>query len=637
MPNFTKEDFRKEVAHVNKKSLSDLSADEIYSRVEEIMKKPQEEWADAFVEYMKELNVKIYEKASYNRSLYSFNAARWGSLKMATFNQYRISEAMREARNLINFCRKIINPEAEKTFEYTEPQFAKIRDWQIERLKTFTDYAEIERTADAWDNSAVKSYFKTLDEKLKFEKASDIKERHQFSGNYENAGDQLIADVYARATMFKAEYEKHNFWWRWFTGKGWAYSNYIKRSEELFKKVGFDEKKHAAGAIEYCKNTLPEVYSADIDIVKGDYESHLEAYKMAHRVESFEARKYTDWALELNLDSEFGIESKLVGFAEKYGVKASDLVNNRIDWGSGAQAYDTLGKEGTMHINTKTMFASTLAKLIDIAAKKHGAEMDIADVLEDARKIAVISAKFHSTVFDIDELKNVEKPLYIADDFTVEYIENRTKTYFLRGAKAMSDDDKAKIAKAAAEHVKMWYDNFDKLKKEDTELISTVTHPEITEISPVEQKIINNLLTVGYRPPKKDYSNVMDNHSKLMAKHTKVVEMMKTKWFGENSKCSAELKAVFEKNAAKLEALQKLAHKDMKAIEELDEAWDKSDVEMNERYPNYQPKTLEDLQNESKLKYSVAVDLGDEKNDIEKSPKIEDNNSLVKDKGASIS
>ena len=138
--------------------------------------------------------------------------------------------------------------------------------------------------------------------------------------------------------MFKAEYEKHNFLWRWFTGKGWAYSNYIKRSEELFKKVGFDEKKHAEGAIEYCKNTLPEVYSADIDIVKGDYESHLEAYKMAHRVESFEARKYTDWALELNLDPEFGIESKLVGFAEKYGIKASDLVNNRIDWGSGAHA-----------------------------------------------------------------------------------------------------------------------------------------------------------------------------------------------------------------------------------------------------------------------------------------------------------
>jgi hypothetical protein len=75
----------------------------------------------------------------------------------------------------------------------------------------------------------------------------------------------------------------------------------------------------------------------------------------------------------------------------------------------------------------------------------------------------------------------------------------------------------------------------------------------------------------------------------------------------------------------------------MKAIEELDAAWDKSDVEMNERYPNYHPKTLEDLQNESKLKYSVAVDLGDEKNNIEKSPKIEDNSSLVKDKGTSIS
>ena len=58
MADLTMEGFRKEVAHVNKKSFSNLSADEIYSRVEEIMKKPQEEWADAFVEYMKELNEK---------------------------------------------------------------------------------------------------------------------------------------------------------------------------------------------------------------------------------------------------------------------------------------------------------------------------------------------------------------------------------------------------------------------------------------------------------------------------------------------------------------------------------------------------------------------------------------------------
>ena len=637
MAIFTMEEFRKEVAHVNKKSLSNISADEIYSRVEEIMKKPQEEWADAFVEYMKELNVKIYEKASYNRSLYSFNAARWGSLEMATFNQYRISEAMREARNLINFCRKIINPEAEKTFEYTEPQFAKIRDWQIERLKTFTDYAEIERTADAWDNSAVKSYFKTLDEKLKFEKASDIKERHQFSGNYEIAGDQLIADVYARAKIFKAEYEKHNFFWKWFTRKGWAYSNYIKRSEELFKKVGFDEKKHAAGAIEYCKNTLPEVYSADIDIVKGDYESQVESYKIAHRAVTYEAREYTNWALELNLDPEFGIESKFTEFAEKYGVKPSDIVNNKIDWGSSATAYDTLGKAEIMQTNMKTMFAATLGKLINMAVKKHGADMNIADVLEDARKITVIAAKFHSNIFDLEELKNNEKPLFLPDDFTAEFIEKRTKTYFLRGAKDMSDDDKARIAKAAADHVKSWHENFDKLKKEDAELASTVTRPLVSDISPVEKNIINKLLTVGYRPPKRNYDNVMDNHGKLMEKHAKVVAMMKTKWFGENSKCSAELKAVFEKNVAKLEALSKVQYKDMKAIEELDAAWDKSDLEMTENYPNYQPKTLEDLQNESKLKYSVAVDLGDEKNDIEKSPKIEDNNSLVKDKGASIS
>ena len=635
MADLTMEGFRKEVAHVNKKSFSNLSADEIYSRVEEIMKKPQEEWADAFVEYMKELNEKLFENVSYNRSLYAFNAARWGTDLMATCYQYRISDAMREARNLINYSRKIIKPETEKTFEYAEPQFAKIRDWQIERLKTFTEYAEIERTADAWDYSAARSYFKENNEKIEPANSQDIKEKYQFSGNYEKTEDQLIANAYARAKMFKAEYEKHNFFWKWFTRKGWAYGGYISRSEKLFKNVGFDEKKHAEEAIKYCKNKLPEPYETDIDIVKGNYESQVESYKIAHRVVTFEAREYTNWALELDLDPEFGIESKLTEFVEKYGIKSSDLLT-KIDWGSGATAYDTLGKTETLQINARTTFGSTLAKLIDAAAKKYGAEMNITEVLDDARKIAIISAKFHSTIFEIEELKNVEKPPYIADDFTAEYIEKRTKTYFLRNAKDLSPEDKERIAKAAADHVKAWYDDLDKLKKEDAELISTVTRPEISEISPVERKIINKLLTVGYRPPKRDYDNIMDNHGKLMDKHAKVVEMMKNKWFGENSKHPEGLKEVFEKNVEKLKALEKVKYKDMKAIADLDEAWDKSDLEMKENYPNYQPKTLEDLEAQNETRVQMPpIDLGENKN-VERQAPIKEENVLVKSSSVNI-
>ena len=636
MADLTMEGFRKEVAHVNKKSFSNLSADEIYSRVEEITKKPQEEWADAFVEYMKELNEKLFENVSYNRSLYAFNAARWGTDLMATCYQYRISDAMREARNLINYSRKIIKPEEEKTFEYAEPQFAKIRDWQIERLKTFTEYAEIERTADAWDYSAARSYFKEINEKIEPAKSSDTKEKYQFSGNYEKTEDQLIANAYARAKIFKAEYEKHNFFWKWFTRKGWAYGGYISRSEKLFKNAGFDEKKHAEEALKYCQNKLPEPFETDIDIVKGDYESQVESYKIAHRAVTYEAREYTNWALELNLDPEFGIESKFTEFAEKYGVKPQDIVNNKIDWGSSATAYDTLGKAEIMQTNTKTMFAATLGKLINIAVKNHGADMNIADVLEDARKITVIAAKFHSNIFDLEELKNNEKPLFLPDDFTAEFIEKRTKTYFLRGAKDMSDDDKARIAKAAADHVKSWHENLDKLKKEDAELASTVTRPEVSDISPVEKNIINKLLTVGYRPPKRNYDNVMDNHGKLMEKHAKVVEMMKNKWFGENSKHPEGLKAVFEKNVAKLEALSKVQYKDMKAIADLDEAWNKSDLEMKENYPNYQPKTLEDLEAQNETRVQMPpIDLGENKN-VERQAPIKEENVLVKSSSVNI-
>lgn len=478
MPELTMKGFRKEIKHVNKKALANLSAEEIFSRVEQIMQSPEDQWADAFVEYIKELNVVIYDKPSYYRSLIVSNSSRWGKSR-GEYTQFRISEATREAKNLINYCRQIIKPESVKTFEYTEKQFAQIRDWQIERLKAFTEYSEIERTMKAWDNSAVKNSFKTLDEQLKLKKNSESDERYKFSGNYKNANDQTVANVYARAKMFKEELSKHNIFWRWFTSNGRAYSNYVKRSEELFEKVGFHEAKDGDSAIEYCKNTLPEVYDTDIDIVKGDYEDSMEAYTRAHTTEIFEAREYADRAKELNLDPEFSLESKLSSFAEKYGMDASNLVNSRLDWSSAATAYDTKRKTETFITNAKVAFSSNLSKLINAAAKKHGADMNIADVLDDVRKIAVISIKFSSIIYDIDKLKNAEKPPYISDDFTPEYIEKRMD-FFLKQS-ALSPEDKARIAKEAAAHVKSWHENFDNLKKEDAELASTVTHPETLE------------------------------------------------------------------------------------------------------------------------------------------------------------
>lgn len=622
MPNFTMEDFRKEVKHVNKKAFTNLSAEEIYKRVETIMQSPEHQWADAFVEYVKELNVELYEKPSYYRSLMVTNSRRWETSK-GEYIQFRISEATREARNLINYCRQIIKPESVKTFEYTEKQFAQIRDWQIERLKTFTDYSEIKRTMKAWDNASVKASFEELDETLGLEKKSDPNKRHQFSGNYENANDQKIANVYARMKMFKEELGKHNIFWRWFTSNGRAYSNYVKRSKELFERVGFHEEKDGNSAIAYCQNTLPEVYETDIDIVKGDYEDSMAAYVRAHTPELFKAREWTDWAKELNLDPEFGLESKLTAFAEKYGVDASFLINRRVDWDSAAKAYDKKRETGAFSTNAKTAFSSNVSKMIAAAAKKYGADMNIADVLEDARKIAVISIKFNSIMYDIDEFKNPEKPLYINNDFTPEYIKGRMN-FFLRESN-MSLEDKERIAKEAEAHVRSWYENFDKLKKADAELASTVTRPEVTAVSPVERKIINSLLTVGYRPPQRD-------NSQLLEKHTVLLEKMTKEWFSEKSNHPEGVREVFAKNLQKIEALKKIPYGDKNAAVKLNEEWDKSDAEMNDRYPSYKPETLEDLQNENKLKYSISIELQEENKDVETSPKIEDHNELMKEK-----
>ena len=624
MPGFTKEGFRKEVENLNKKVFANLSADEIYARVEEIMKSPEEEWADSFVEYMKELNMVIYEKPSYYRTLVMSNPDRW--VKKNVYYQYSIGQATREARHLIRYCRKMINPDSDKTFEYKEKQFAAIRDWHVERLKNFTEYAEMERTWRDWDYKAVKSSFKSLDEKLKLGKKSEADGRHSFSADYTNANDQIIANVYARSQMFKEEIAKHNFLWRWFTFAGRAYTSYVNRSEELFKKVGFNEKIHAEAAINYCKNTLPEVYDTDIGIVKGDYDSQMESYIRDHTPEIFDARDWFKNSAELNLDPEFALESKLAPFAEKYGIDASSLANKRIDWSSPAKWYDTRRDTNPFGSTAKTAFASALGKMIDAAAKKHGADMNIADVLDDVRKVAVISIKFSSIMYDIDTFKNAEKPIYISDDFTPEYIEGRMD-YFLKSAN-LSPEIKEKIAKEAAAHVRSWYDDFDKLKKEDLELASSVTHPEITDISVVERKIINNLLTVGYRPPKRDNSALLD-------KHTAVIEKMTKEWFSENKRHPEGVKEVFAKNVEKLEALKKIPYRDENAAAKLSEEWDKSDVEMNERYPNYKPETLEDLKNEGAVKYSISVDLEANNENLAKSPIIDDNSAPVKDNIAS--
>lgn len=600
--------FRTRVEGVNARAHSNLSYNKILSDVKKIMSNPEQTWPDLFVEYLKVLHKEINKSVSYHRTLIASDNS-WLDQYIETFGRYGAVEATEEAKALLSQCRKMIDPEAAARFEFKPEQLKAIRDWHLEEAKQHTEYVEAVRILKSWTQKNVDSAISFAEGRLGLT-GGDPAKIHTFSGERRVGNDTIVCDVYSRMHVFREELSKHGRLWRWFFSKRVdMYNSYIDRAKQLLEKVGFDEEKHGPAVIEYSKTHLLSPYSVDIDSVKTDYDTEMQRYTARHMPEIHDARDHQEWAAELNLDPESSVESKLLPYAEKYGMDVSRFSKVQIDWKSIATSYDKVRETEDFDSTLERMFITCFNRMIESEAEKKGGNVNVAEVLKDARDIAVIVTNFNSIAYSLDTFKNAEKPAYLKN-VDHEYIRKRM-SFYLKDV-AMPDEEKEKLANAAADVIKEWEADPAKLKKEDEALAVKNAPAERTLFSPFEAKIANSLMTIGYRPPSKD-------DPKMIEKHAAVLEKLVTNHFLGDDKGDGA-KSIVAANSRKITGIKKLVFEKYGNEEHLKEWWSEDDLKLQAKFPNYQPKTLAELEADDKVRAPFRVEINDEKQQEKSEP-----------------
>ena len=582
--NDAKELFRRDVATANQKAASNLSYRKIYSDVKRIMSKPQENWPRLFLDYTKGLHTQIYKDASHKRTL-AFLDKKWSD-ENHQFLQFSITDSTTLISNFLESCRKAINPEASKNFEYKPEHLDELRDWQLEELNKRKEYQEIAGTVKEWTNDIVESNIANEREKLGLDETDPAK-KYTFKGTLDKDLDPVVANIYCRKLAFEEELNKHGRFWRWLFSKRVAvYNNFINKANDLLKEVGFDEKMYGSMAKERSEKALLEPYDMDIASVHYKHTEDLQKYKARHIEQIKVARDYYKWASELKLDPEnpYSYESKVRPYAQKYGADISKLSKDG-DWQESATAYDTRREVKNFDFTSARNLTNALSAMIS-GAVSQGKEINISEIMNDARQIAVMSINYNTPAYKLDFFGKSELPPYM-QRMDPKLIEGRVK-----GALGTSvpDDVKEKYVKEAIDVFNEWRANPERLKKEDMEFAKKHTQPEKKLFSPLEVKIANSLLSTDYRPPKK-------NETDMIVKHEAVMNKLVNQWFNGEDKNLTEANSVLKSNATRLEGMKKLALQNLGNEEALYKSFEDDEHKIKAQYPNYKPSTVQQLDN----------------------------------------
>ena len=627
MPENTPRGFRELISKKNKDRLTDISHEEITSEVRAMLSNDPTAWPDLTVGIIQKLTLQFYKNAPHYRTM-SQTSSYWAQTKLGQkFNTYGISSATEDAKEIFNYCLSMLDHSAHDKFELAEPQFASLRDWQKQQLALHTEYAEMTDIVKEWNRKSADADLNSLEENMGLNKGA-TNPVHTYKGEYEEQGkDYEIAGLYCKMVVFQEELNKHGGFWKFvFFWRTNLYNDYINRAKEVFRRVGFDEEKDGPKALDYMKTTPYTPYAMDKDAVETDYDTSLVALKRKHTPQLRVARDHQAWAKELGIDPEFSIESQLGSYAEKYGVKTSHFLEKQVEWFSVARDYDTLRDTHLFEIATGRVFSNIFGKLVR-AALKNGEAINVADIMKDAREITVLTTHFNTIGYSHNVLKDLNRPPYMKD-VTPQFIKERLGN--LLGSAKMPEEAKAKIIEEAVAKVNEWNLDPEKAKAEDEATASKYPHLEIKDPSPVEEKIIKSLLTIGYRPPEK-------SNSDMMKKHNEVIYKMRDRWFKEGNKYPDDVKSVFEKNVEKMTALNKIGYRDTEKENELRAQWDQDDDLTREKLENYNPITLDQLieggsvkEEDTSFKESVSVVLDNESSKAELSPKIVETAALSK-------
>lgn len=233
-------EIKSHIKEINKRSGAKLSYNDIYNKMDVILKMTDEDakdsaLADLYIELSKAISAKMLSKRVEIKS----NELIEDKNINHPARDYSITDASLESRGLVEEIYKLLNPEFDGDYRLSDKQLTAIRDYELEEIKTFSSYREIPKYLEKWNR---KNFDNDLERfNTNFPEVKGTLRKYKYKGDINNPKDVMAAEYYYKAYLAKKELDSHGRIWRFFFYKTVdAYNRYIDDVERALLDAGID-------------------------------------------------------------------------------------------------------------------------------------------------------------------------------------------------------------------------------------------------------------------------------------------------------------------------------------------------------------------------------------------------------------
>ena len=233
-------EIKSHIKEINKRTGAKLSYNDIYNKMDVILKMTNEDakdsaLADLYIELSKAISAKMLSKRVEIKS----NELIEDKNINHPARDYSITDASLESRGLVEEIYKLLNPEFDGDYRLSDKQLTAIRDYELDEIKNFSSYREIPKYLEKWNR---KNFDNDLERfNTNFPEVKGTLRKYKYKGDINNPKDVMAAEYYYKAYLAKKELDSHGRIWRFFFYKTVdAYNRYIDDVERALLDAGID-------------------------------------------------------------------------------------------------------------------------------------------------------------------------------------------------------------------------------------------------------------------------------------------------------------------------------------------------------------------------------------------------------------
>ena len=629
---------------INKETGAKLSYGKIRADIERMFAMNEAQRDAAIKEYEIAMRKEIADIVLPKRSTIWSNETIAAKESQGILAKYDITIITRNVKLVMNAFCNLMQEDYTATHEMTEEDYKAVRDWEYAELKSHSYHSESPIYMKAWGKEAFIAEASNLDGHFKNENGEINYSFKNEYGKSDSRKDIIAADAYYKTTIIKAELARHGVFWRLFNfRKVAAYNAYISKAEDILARIGFIENEHKDKAIEVLKNTVMVPHDMDEERVKDAYERQMDAWKEKNIKELTVARDSLTKAKALDNNPDTSIYKKLESILEKYDMIAGfEEILKKTAMENAALMFDKQRDISSMKNSAFVCFLRTYDAMI-VDAIANGKDINVAEFMEDAKKITDVAMEHYFGISAIDELKDLDRPLYMFDldlDSVLRRLDMYTNGVNVKNPENPKEYKKVmpipgvieKAKEEATAIVNQWLADPGKLlpevkapevRHEEVKQVEVKNEPKplVNKLSDEARNFGNEMFKIEFRPSRANIANEI----KMM---TAVVNVLKN---SPEFKEDQYAKKIFRANQEKIVLMKNVIKNNGAGADNLQKQFEDIDSRLgNEIRIGYKPRLVSDFEKIAEKKESIVVNL-DEKIEEKKEeiqPSINENQAV---------